>query len=113
MTTERLTPEQEAELQKALDKDPKLLDRLARQASLEKFMTDFKVDRKTPLKCPVCTVGWDVGVLYQSTTDENRLVCKKCHLELKVEFTGGTTNYINELEAFNKRKREEKKRQSQ
>lgn len=69
-----------------LAKDSKLVERLKRSQELAEFKEKYNVERASPLKCPACS-GWQMsgGSLWMDKDDPNRFVCRKCHIEWKVE----------------------------
>jgi hypothetical protein len=65
----------------ALQKDPRLADRLRKRAELDEFKEEYNVEKTTPLKCPSCS-QWQMsgGSLWISKDNKNRFVCRKCKL---------------------------------
>jgi superfamily II helicase len=82
MTTDKEKAFQKFE--KLLEKKPKLLESMARKEELEEFKETYSVERRTKLCCPVCTMGWNRGKLYQSTKDPEVFTCKNCLITLRI-----------------------------
>ena len=75
------------EFSKALQEDPKLMERVKKRAELDDFKEKYNVERASPLKCPACS-QWEMsgGSLWgpkRGTTNE--FVCRKCKLEFRIE----------------------------
>ena len=80
--------------QKALEKHPQLLEAQARREELRDFKKQYGVDKRTKLCCPVCTLGWNRGKLYQSVVNPEVFVCKNCKLVLVIRGISITTEEI-------------------
>src|SRR3972149_3595098 len=68
-----------------LAQDPSLASKLQKQAELQEFKEKYEVERATPLKCPACSQWGQTGGSLWRGEEKNRFVCRKCHLEWKVE----------------------------
>ena len=68
---------QDDEFSKALQKDPKLLEKLLKRAELDEFKEKYNLERATPFKCPACSQwGMTGGSLWIHKDDPNLFTCK-------------------------------------
>ncbi len=76
----------EEDFAKALEKDPKLIEKLVRKAEFDDFKSKYKAERASPLKCPACSQwGQTGGSLWIKKGTTNEFVCRRCKLEFVVE----------------------------
>lgn len=78
----------EEDFAKALENDPRLLDRLTRQGELADFKAKYNIDRSSGLRCPFCNqFGQTGGALWYNSQDPNptTFVCRKDKLVFKIE----------------------------
>lgn len=74
------------EFAEALQKDPKLLEKLQKRAELDDFKEKYNLERTTPLKCPACSQwGMTGGSLWIHKDDKSLFTCKKCKLTFRIE----------------------------
>jgi len=74
------------EFTKALQKDPKLLNRLKKKAELDEFKGLHNLERATPLKCPACSQwGMTGGSLWIHKEDRLLFTCRKCKITWRIE----------------------------
>ena len=93
----------EEEFSKSLARDPTLLAKLQRQAELLEFKEKYNVERSTPLKCPACSQWGQTGGSLWRGKDKNRFVCRKCHLEWRIEcLTQSTEELIIQIKQIQK-----------
>ena len=91
---------------KQLEKHPKTIDNIERKEQLEEFKSTYQIEKRTRLCCPVCTHGWDRGILYQSISNPRLFVCLKCKLTFLIELPGGNEAFLSKLDEEHKKKKE-------
>lgn len=97
------------EFLEALQKDPKLRERLQKRADLDEFREKYNVERATPFKCPACSQwGQTGGSLWINKDDKSLFVCRKCKLEWKIECkTIGNEELIYQMRQIQKGEKDE------
>lgn len=95
---------------KQLDKGKDPLMTLYQQAELADFKEKYDVDMRSPLVCPVCTFGFNIGKLWYKAEDPGKYTCRLCKMVFIIEPVAMTTTELFAKLAQEKKEEREKRK---